>query len=170
MNVTITYDSIFGNTAKIAEAIAGSLERDHRITLATIQEAGDLDLSGTDLLIVGSPNPGFQPTPQVQDYIAGRKNFPKGTAGQSLTRASISRQSIQRRSDGVIDAGGYAADRMATALQQSGLELRGTPAAFFVTGNEGPLMAGEIERGQRMGRRLVTKVPRRNGCELGGLR
>jgi len=159
MNVTIVYDSIFGNTAKIASAIAGSFERDDQIKLATVQEAGDLDLSGTDLLIIGSPTRGFQPTPQVQDYIAGLKNLPKHMAAAVFdTRLDL--ETVHPAPlRWVIDVGGYAADRMAAALRQSGLELRGTPAAFVVTGNEGPLKAGEIERAGEWASGLSRTAP-----------
>ena len=65
MNITIVYDGIFGNTAQVARAVASELEHEHHVRVATVPDAMELDLSGTDLLVVGSPTRGFQPTPQI---------------------------------------------------------------------------------------------------------
>jgi flavodoxin len=146
MNVTIVYDSIFGNTASIAKAVAGGLQGGNQIRLATVHEAGELDLSNTDLLIIGSPTRGFQATPQIQEYLTGLRNFPSSMAAAVFdTRLDL--ETVQPAPlRWVIDVGGYAADRMAAALTHQHIELRGTPAAFLVTGNEGPLKTGELER------------------------
>lgn len=47
MNVTVVYDSIFGNTAKVATAIAAELEHNHIVKLATVQDAREFDLADT---------------------------------------------------------------------------------------------------------------------------
>lgn len=159
MNVTIVYDSIFGNTASIAKAIAGRLEGDNHTKLATVQEAGELDLSGTDLLIVGSPTRGFQPTPQIQEYLAELANFPGGMAAAVFdTRLDL--ETVHPAPlRWVIDVGGYAADRMAAALKRRHIELRGASAAFLVTGNEGPLKTGELERAGEWAAELLCSAP-----------
>ena len=53
MHVVIVYDSIFGNTAEVARSMAAALEFDHAVRLATAQEARDVELGDTDLLVVG---------------------------------------------------------------------------------------------------------------------
>jgi len=65
MNIAIVYDSVFGNTRKVAAAIAARLEATHNVRLLTVQEAHDLNPSEIDLLIVGSPTRGFRPTPMI---------------------------------------------------------------------------------------------------------
>ncbi|MEO5807832.1 flavodoxin domain-containing protein [Devosia sp.] len=155
MNVTILFDSIFGNTAKVAHAVADALGRDNQVRLATMQDAGETDLSSTDLLIIGSPTRGFRPTPQIQEYLAGLDGFPNGMVAAVFdTRLDL--ETVQPEPlRWVIDVGGYANHHMAAALRGHGIELRGAPGAFLVTGNEGPLKAGEIERAREWARTLI---------------
>jgi hypothetical protein len=79
MNIAIVYDSIYGNTAQVANAIVTGLDHGHEVKLATVQEAMDLDLSGTDLLVIGSPTRGFQPTPNISEFIAALAPAPGGS-------------------------------------------------------------------------------------------
>lgn len=146
MNVTIVYDSIFGNTASLARRVASALENGNHVTLATVQEARELDLADTDLLIVGSPTRGFEPTPQIREYLAGLRDFPRGMEAAVFdTRLDLEtvRPAPLRM---VMHLGGYAASRMAYALKERGIELRGDPGAFLVSGSEGPLKPDELER------------------------
>jgi flavodoxin len=146
MNVTIVYDSIFGNTAKVAQAVAERLGSENQVRLATVQEAKGVELSDTDLLIIGSPTRGFQPTPQIQEYLAELVRFPTGMVAAVFdTRLDL--ETVQPAPlRWVIEVGGYADQRMVAALQSHGIEVRGDPGAFLVSGNDGPLKAGEIER------------------------
>jgi len=52
--VTIVYESMFGSTRRIAEAIARGLGSDTAATLVRVTEASD-SITDTDLLIVGAP-------------------------------------------------------------------------------------------------------------------
>jgi len=160
MNIAIIYDSIYGNTAQVAKAIATGLDRGHEVKLVTVQEAMDLDLSGTDLLVIGSPTRGFQPTPNILEFIAALGPAPEGlTAAVFDTRLdpeTISPLPLRW----VVEVGGYAATRMASGLRSHGIELRGDPEAFLVTGTEGPLKAGELERAREWARGLLVRQPR----------
>mgnify|MGYP000858751939 FL=1 len=54
MLVWVVYESRLGNTAALAQAIAGALTREHRVRLLPVEEAGPP--SGVDLLIIGCPH------------------------------------------------------------------------------------------------------------------
>ena len=84
MKITIVYDSIFGNTAQVAKAIAVALRAFHAVRLFTVQEAGSADLTDKDLLIVGSPTRGFRPTPTISEYVEGL-----GTIGTGKSAAAF---------------------------------------------------------------------------------
>lgn len=145
MNITIVYDSIFGNTGKVAKAIAETLEQTNQVRLVTVQEAKGLDFTGADLLIVGSPTRGFRPTPLMSEFAEGLSRVEGKAAAVFDTRIDLDTvQPAPLR--WVVDAGGYAAQRLATALGHHGYVLRGEPGGFFVGGTEGPLKPGEIER------------------------
>jgi hypothetical protein len=60
----------------------------------------------------------------------------------------------------VVEAGGFAADRVAAMLERHGFVLRGGNGGFLVTGTEGPLAEGEIAQAQDWARGLVAaKAP-----------
>jgi flavodoxin len=54
MLIWVVYESKLGNTAALAQAIAGELAREHRVRLMPIEEAGAPH--GVDLLIIGCPH------------------------------------------------------------------------------------------------------------------
>lgn len=162
MNILIVHDSVYGNTAKLAAAMAAALETAHQVRTISVQEAGKRGLEGIDLLIIGSPTRGFMPTPGMREYVSGLKELVSGPAiavfDTRLDLAGIKRAPLRW----VVDIGGYAATHMASQLAASGARLRGTPGAFLVTGLEGPLLNGELERAGAWARSLVsdeTAVP-----------
>lgn len=146
MNITIVFDSIFGNTRTIAEAVRDALLPGNSVRLVTVQEAKDLDLGGTDLLVVGSPTRGFRPTPNISSYVEGLDGVAPGKFAAAFdTRLDLDTVKPEPLR-WVIDVGGYAAARIAASLERHGFVLKGGAAGFLVGGAEGPLHAGEVER------------------------
>jgi flavodoxin len=144
MKVTVVYDSVFGNTAKIAKAIADAFGPGSTVNLLTVQDATSADLSDTDLLVVGSPTRGFRPTPMTSEFVEGLAMSEGKAAAAFDTRIdteTISPAPLRW----VVEAGGYAAQRIASSLEHRGYRLKGT-AGFLVTGTEGPLKDKELER------------------------
>lgn len=154
MNVTIIYDSVFGNTATIAKEIAGALGGRHTVFLLPVGEARGLTTDQIDLLIVGSPTRGFRPTPAIDEFAAGIASRPGQKAAVFDTR--LDAEEIHPAPlRWVINAGGYAAQRIAQDLERSGFSIVGN-AGFVVTGTEGPLKDGEIERAREWARSLAS--------------
>lgn len=155
MRIAIAYDSVFGNTARIATGIAEALRERNDVRPITVQEARDANLIDIDLLIVGSPTRGFRPTPSISEYVEGL-----GTIGEGRSAAAfdtrIDLDTIQPPPlRWVVDAGGYAASRIAGSLARHGFANIGGEPGFFVSGTEGPLRDGEIERAARWALGLV---------------
>lgn len=154
MNVTIVYDSVFGNTATIAKQIAGALEANHQVRLLPVGEAKDLAPDGIDLLIVGSPTRGFRPTPAIDEFSGGIVSGPGHKAAVFDTR--LDAEEIHPAPlRWVVHAGGYAAQRIAQDLERRGYAMTGE-AGFLVTGTEGPLKDGEAARAADWARSLVS--------------
>lgn len=144
MGTVIVYDSIFGNTAAIAKAIAAARGGIGPVTLLPVGEAKELDLSDVDLLIVGSPTRGFRPTPAIAEFIAG---LPTGTIKAAAFDTRLAAEEIHPAPlRWVVNAGGYAAQRIAHDLRERGFAVTGAEGDFVVTGTEGPLKPGELER------------------------
>lgn len=145
MNVTIVYDSVFGNTAAIAKAVADELSHAHQVRLLTVAEAKDAGVGTADLLIVGSPTRGFRPTPAMAEFVAGLPDAGGRRAAAFDTRIAL--ETIHPAPlRWVVDAGGYAAQRLGNELERRGYAVDTTTGAFLVSGTEGPLQAGEVDR------------------------
>lgn len=154
MNVTIVYDSVFGNTATIAREIAGALTAGHTVRLLGVGEAKGLVTDGIDLLIVGSPTRGFRPTPAIDEF-AGRALSGHGHRAAVFDTRLDAEEIHPAPLRWVINAGGYAAQRIAQDLERNGFTIADS-AGFLVTGQEGPLKPGEVERAREWALTLVA--------------
>jgi flavodoxin len=155
MNIVVVYDSIFGNTRTIAETIREVLAPGNDVRLALVQDARELDLTTTDLLVVGSPTRGFRPTPHVSSYVEGLDRVAPGKLAAAFdTRLDLETVKPEPLK-WVIDVGGYAASRIAASLERHGFVLKGGLAGFLVEGAEGPLKEGEVERARDWARNLL---------------
>jgi flavodoxin len=144
MKVTIVYDSVFGNTEKVAKAIATGFGVGFTVNLLTVQKGQGADLSDADLLIVGSPTRGFRPTPMISEFVESLSVSEGKLAAAFDTR--IDTETINPAPlRWVVEAGGYAADRIAASLKHRGFQLKDA-AGFLVVGTEGPLKDHELER------------------------
>ena len=137
MKTLIVYDSVYGNTEKIARAIAEAITPPDEVKVLRAGEANPLELEATDILIVGSPTHGGRPTPAVQESL---NKVPK--LSQGINVAAFDTR-IQTKLVGVF---GYAAGRIANNLKKKSGTLIASPEGFFVTGGKGPLKEGELER------------------------
>ena len=63
MKALILYDSVYGNTEKIALAIGHALGTQEEVSVVKAGEARPDQLAGSDLLIVGAPTQRFRTTP-----------------------------------------------------------------------------------------------------------
>jgi len=154
MNILIVYDSVYGNTQEIAQAIEQGLQGDHEITLVKGDQAKVEDIEGLDLLIVGSPTHGGW-------YIESIKSFLKAIPNnglQNIPAASFDTGS-SKENEGffirfIINLFGYASPRIAKALAKKGATVIGSET-FFVLGTEGPLKEGEVDRARSWAQRLI---------------
>jgi flavodoxin len=130
----VIYDSTYGHTAQIAQAI-GEAAGAEVVRPGEVAPAG---LAGFDLLIVGSPTHGGWPTEQIRDLLQ---------ASPALEGISVA--AFDTRTDTIwnrILPFGYAAPRIARLLEGSGGKLVAPPEGFVVLGVKGPLRDGELER------------------------
>jgi flavodoxin I len=137
MKALIVYDSVYGNTEKIARAIAEAITPSNEVKVLRAGEANPSELASTDLLIVGSPTHGGRPMPAIQDFL---NKVPKLSQGVNVA-AFDTRNTMK-----LVRVFGYAAGRIAGNLKGKGGTLIASPEGFFVTGTKGPLKEGELER------------------------
>jgi flavodoxin I len=137
MKTLIIYDSVHGNTAKIAQTIGDALAGEVSVLRAGGSE-GPAELKTVDLLIVGSPTHGGWFTEAIKGWL----DQVPATALQGTRVAAFDTRTPTRL--GRIF--GYAAPRIADRLEKKGGTLLAPPEGFFVKGIKGPLKEGEFER------------------------
>lgn len=152
----VIYDSFFGNTEQIAQAIAEGLGPWGKVDLMRADAFSTESLTGVDLLVVGSPTRKFTASPATFALI---KRMPtKELAGVRAaafdTRVSVSdvKSAFLRF---LIKIGGYAAKPIAKRLKAKGAGEAAAPMGFFVNGTEGPLKEGEVERARLWAKQLL---------------
>lgn len=149
MNVLILYDSLSGNTQKIAQALAETFHECVPTKLVPVREADLNELQGVKLLLVGSPTQEYYPTPAVHTLL---EQIPRGMLQGVIVAAFDTRYRVSRWSSG------SAAWSIAEFLQDAGAVLALPPESFFVSAIEGPLEEGEIERAARWATVLCQKA------------
>jgi flavodoxin len=143
MKALVIYDTNFGNTKMIAEAIAKELGKSAK----AISVSGfDLkELKGIDLLVAGSPIVGWKPSGKMEAFLAalGKDRLKGYKAATFDTRVKIF-------------VHGDAAKKISQKLQTAGAEIIVEPQAFYVRGKEGPLFKGEKEKAMEWAGTLKT--------------
>ena len=138
MKALIIYDSVYGNTERIAKAIAEAITPSNEVKVLKAGEANPSQLEPLDLLIVGSPTHAGRPVAGIQDFL------------NKVPEVSVKGKKVAgfdtRTSSKVGKIFGYAAGRIARGLEKKGGIPAASPGGFFVTGTQGPLKEGELER------------------------
>ncbi len=138
MKALVVYDSVYGNTERIANAIAGAIVPSGDVKAVRPGEVSLSELQSVELLIVGSPVQGGRATKAVQTFL---KNIPANGLG-SISVATFDTRMAMR----FAKLFGNAAERIAKDLKEKGANLVAPPEGFVVQGKEGPLREGELER------------------------
>jgi len=159
MKALVIYDSVFGNTEQIAQAIGNALGSQGDVETLRVSNVKHEQLTGLNLLIVGSPTRGFRPTEAITNFLRSiPKNGLKGVNVAAFdTRFSTSYiESPALRL--LVKTGGYAAKPIADRLEKSGGDLIMPPEGFFVEETEGPLKEGELERATDWAKKTLAAV------------
>ena len=136
MKALVVYDSLYGNTEKIAKAIGGVITGEVRVL--PVGQANPAELKSLDLLIVGSPTQGGRATKPMQAFL----DIIPDTSLKGIKVAAFD----TRMTTKFVKIFGYAAGRIADGLKSKGGILVVSPEGFFVTSSKGPLKDGELER------------------------
>ena len=148
MKAYVVYDSAYGNTEKIARSIGGALGPPTEATVIRVGEINPEELTGIDLLIVGSPTQKFNPTPAISNWL---KSLPKESL-KGIRAAAFDTRFTEEEINKVrvlafmVNIFGYAAKPIADRLKNKGAELVLDPEGFYVSDTEGPLLKLELDR------------------------
>ncbi len=159
MKVLIVFDSYFSNTEKIARVVAETLAASADVETVKITDFAFEKVAGHDLFILGSPTRGFNASEPTKAFL---KSIPQG--GLQGLKAAVFDTRINPDTIKnfifrfIVKRGGYAAEKMATALTQKGAVLAVEPEWFIVKESEGPLAEGELEHASRWSAALPAKA------------
>ncbi len=156
MKALVVYDSFFGNTEKVAQAVGRGIGAPEEVGLVRVSSLAPQQLAEAQLLVIGSPTRGFRPSEATMTFLAG---LPVGSLRGKKVAAFDTRLTMETMGRVIrfmfwIKLGKFAAPSMAEALQKAGGELALPPEGFIVKTSEGPLQEGELERAEAWGRNL----------------
>nr|MDA8290856.1 flavodoxin domain-containing protein [Actinomycetota bacterium] len=171
MRVVVVYESMFGSTREVAEAIAEGLgpAADARVVgvAAAVADASLVD--DADLVVVGGPTQAWSMSRRrtrgaARDYarqpgsaLAVEPSAGSGPgvrewiAGIGLVSGRAAAFDTRLKAPAMLT--GRASRAIARALERHGLVLVAPPASFFVRSKSG-LQAGELDRARAFGARL----------------
>jgi len=151
----VIYDSFFGNTQKIAEAIGIALDN---AAVKKVSEVNLEDLEDLQLLVIGSPTRAFQASPDIKSFL---KELIKVHNLSGVKAAAFdTRISIEMADSGflraLINLFGYADKKIEKALIKAGATISLNSEGFCVQESEGPLVQGELDRAQDWAEKLLS--------------
>jgi flavodoxin I len=163
MKGLIVYDSVYGNTEKIARAIYEVLGNREELTIMRVGGVNPKQFSELDLFIIGSPTQRFQSMPAISNLL--KEIPPNGLKGVKVTAFDTRMTEKQINETPVLaffvklfGRSAYAAKSMAEMLKKKGGELIVPPEGFYVEGMEGPLVQGELERAESWAKKIRLEM------------
>jgi flavorubredoxin len=164
VKAVVVYESLWGNTAAIARAIAEGLGEGAR-ALSTAEAVGAA-LADVALIVAGAPVLGFRlPTEAMrQSVLTSERNAP--------TPPDLSHPSMRSWLDALPNGQGRSAafetriwwspggaiGPIADKLERAGYPRLTKARRFVVKGKYGPLRDGELERARRWGAELAQAM------------
>lgn len=148
MEILVVYGSQYGNTYRVARALATAAAGEHTVRMVHAAEATDLRGDAVDLLFVGAPTQMRGSRMLVEPFLdgLGDRGFRDVPAVAFDTRmgdppaARVASTGIDRR------------------LRDGGCRVVAAPESFVVTDVEGPLAQGELRRAGDWARSVVEAV------------
>jgi flavodoxin len=145
MKAMVIYDSNYGNTKKIAEAVASELGKDTKVI--SVNDFNLKDLKGIDLLVVGSPIVGWNSSEKMSKFL---RSIGTGQLRDLKAATFDTRMKIFFHGD--------ASKKMSQELVRAGARIVGESQGFYVHGREGPLFDGEIEKASEWSKLIKTNA------------
>ncbi|MGY1616216.1 flavodoxin family protein [Geodermatophilus sp. SYSU D00691] len=179
MRVAVVYESLYGNTREVAEAIAGGVtdaRPDATVDLVRVAEAEHGRVAAADLLIVGGPTHMRGMTTGMSRHMGVSSEARKPPAEAHELEPGAEGPGVRDWFHGLPHAQGHrpaaafdtrigarlaggAAGGIAHRLRRHGYEVVAEPEGFLVQDDgEGPLKDGERERARAWAAELVRRA------------
>jgi len=176
MRGVVVYESMFGNTRRVAEMITQALADAMEVRLLRADAVVAEDVQGIDLLVVGAPTHAWSmPRPNTRKGAPNNVRRPGSdlvlepnadtSPGvrewlETLDDVHALAAVFDTRFNAPVMLTGRAATGIEKALQQHGFVMMSASESFRVD-RQNHLLAGEVERASRWGRRLGEEAAAR---------
>ncbi len=172
MRTVIVYESMFGSTKKVAEAIAEGLADCAEVSVVPVTSADAHILDGADLVVVGGPTHTHGMSRPSTRKMAGKlarkrkpgsevELVPGAVSGPGVRewlaspgRLEVAGAAFDTRPQGLPAFTGRASKSIRRLLAHHGARIAAPPASFLVEGLTGALVEGELGRARAWGERL----------------
>jgi hypothetical protein len=171
MRAVVVYESMYGNTRLIAEAIADGLRSAAEVVVVPVGGAPQKLLEGADLVVVGGPthvhgmsraNTRQAAADMAREPASGVRLDPDAEGDglrewlSSLGHLTARAAAFDTRIQGPAAFTGRASRGISKELGRHGLRVVAEPVSFFVT-KENHLKPGEEDRARRWGEQLAPE-------------
>jgi len=164
MKELVVYESMFGNTRQIAEAIAAGLAESADVAAIEVSDTTAEAAEAADLLVAGGPTHAFSMSRPSTRSDAVNRGASEGRDGIGLrewldalpARHGPMLATFDTRVAKMRHWPGSAAKAAAKVGRHDGYELAAPPMSFYVDDVDGPLLDGELDRATTWGRQLAA--------------
>jgi hypothetical protein len=165
MRAVVVYESMFGNTHRIAGAVGDGIAEVMEVTVASVSDATAALVDGADLVVAGGPThvhgwPLSRTRDRAEKMAAvssGELQLDNGASGigipewlESLPGADAMAAAFDTRTNAPRVLGGAASGRIDRALRRRGFRVVTTPMSFLV-GTFHHLEPSELARARAWG-------------------
>ncbi|MGH8871070.1 MAG: flavodoxin family protein [Acidimicrobiia bacterium] len=167
MKALVVYESMFGNTRLIAEAIAEGLSGHMEVETVEVGLAPELMPPEIDFVVIGGPTHAFglsRPRTRLSagehtegPLVSARIGIREWLEGLVPPGKPVDCASFDTRIDKPRVPGSAAASA-GRRLRRLGFHVIVGPESFFVDGTTGPLLAGEYGRAHSWGELLASRL------------
>jgi hypothetical protein len=163
MKALVVYESMWGNTGKIAAAIGGGLGE---ARVAEVHQVSSADLEGLDLLVVGGPTHAFSMSRASTRHDARDRGATTGAEDRGIREflaelpatLGVPVATFDTRVTAVRNLPGSAAKGAAKEVRRHHHARVVDRCSFYVEDTAGPLSDGELERAAGWGAGLAAAV------------
>lgn len=162
MKVLVVYESHFGNTRRVAEAIARGLRGRAQVEVLDIEEAPAIADLDADLLVIGAPTHvlGMSRPDSRREALeqAGLPDTSRRGIREWIEDADADAPPVAVYDTRTLESRlpGSAARAANRQLRKRGVTMVSPAQNFLVHGVEGPLAPGEDDRAEAWGRTLAA--------------
>jgi hypothetical protein len=170
MRAVVVYESMYGNTRQVAEAIGAGLSATAEAVVVPVERADEEALRFVDLLVLGAPTHAWGLSRPSTRRGAAQAAQKPGSTLQTEARVDGAGMrewlgelrciptrvaAFDTRMHAPLGLSGSAARKIGRRLRRYGFVLADDPVGFYVT-RENTLEDGELSRARKWGEHLAT--------------